>query len=179
MDENREYEIAFVGLKNGEHRFTYSINNKFFLSFGSQEFSDPSLEVVLIFEKNFGLFRLKFEILGQVTVNCDRCWDRFRLNVWDEFLQIVKQVEDPQKLKGIDSTEIGFISRKESHLNVATWIYEFSLLSIPMQRIHPDLPDGTSGCNPDVINRLNFVPPKMPQKGENPIWKDLNQFRDH
>ncbi|MEJ7680103.1 MAG: hypothetical protein WKG06_20035 [Segetibacter sp.] len=38
MSHRREYEIAFVGLKPGEHNFSYEITDKFFEPFQQQDF---------------------------------------------------------------------------------------------------------------------------------------------
>lgn len=178
MRPHKEFDIAFVGLKSGEHEFDYDIDDTFFATYGKPDFSDSQLHIHLLLDKKSGFFLLKFEITGDVTVNCDRCGDPFVLPVWDEFNLVVKLVEDPELLEGDEDPNVAYMSRHESLLKVADWVYEFSLLSIPMQRIHPDKVIGESGCNQKVLKMLE----EMKQRSsinENPVWKDLDKFRNN
>ena len=51
------------------------------------------------------------------------------------------------------------------------------MLSVPLQRIHPDKPDGSPGCNPQALNLLNKLsePTETPEKG---IWKGLEALKN-
>ncbi len=176
MKSRRLYEIPFVGLKNGVHRFEFEIEDKFFSEGEQPDFKGCHLLVRLVLDKNPGFFLLKFEITGSVTVNCDRCGDPFEMPVWDEFDQVVKLVDDPGSVAPDEAPEVSYISRMESHLDLRGWIYEFILLSIPMQRIHSNDSSGNPGCNPIVLGMLNQM--QQPEKKTaNPIWKGLEQFR--
>lgn len=178
MKQLREFDIAFVGLTPGVHTFQYQITDSFFENYGQQDFSNCNATVKLQFDKKNNLFLLKFEVGGTVTVTCDRCGQPFEMQLWDDFNQVVKLVEDPAELSGDEDPDITYISRTESHLNVADFVYEFINLSIPMQRIHPDDANGKSGCDPKVLEMLE----KMNKQGEdttNPIWKGLEKFRDN
>jgi len=59
-------------------------------------------------------------------------------------------------------------------LDVSTWIYEFIILSIPIQHIHPDHEDGSSGCNPEVIAFLE----KSKEEASKLVWKDLQKLKN-
>lgn len=178
MKPHKLYDIAFVGLKSGEHEFLYDIDDKFFADYGKPDFTNSRLHIRLTFDKRTGFFLLKFEITGAVTVNCDRCGDPYELPVWDEFKLVVKLVEDPAAFEENDDPDIAYIAMGESLLNVAGWIYEFSLLSIPMQRIHPDKESGESGCNPNALRMLKGMQEKEKEE-TNPIWKDLEKFKNN
>jgi uncharacterized metal-binding protein YceD (DUF177 family) len=178
MKSLREFDIAFVGLKPGVHAFQYQITDSFFENYGPQDFSNCNATVKLQFDKKSSFFMLKFEIGGTVTVVCDRCGVPFELQLWDDFDQVVKLVENPDELETDEDPDVTYISKTESHFSVADLIYEFINLSIPMQRIHPDDASGKSGCDPKVLDMLD----KMNQPGEddkNPIWKDLDKFREN
>lgn len=178
MKPLREFEIAFVGLKPGEHTFEYQITDSFFENYGPQDFTNCNATVKLILEKNINFFLLKFEVGGTVTVNCDRCGQPFELRLWDDFNQIVKMVDNPEEMTDEEDADIAYISKTESHLNVAEWIYEFINLSIPMQRIHPDNSEGKSGCDPKILEMLDNMSQQSGEK-QNPIWKDLDKFRQN
>lgn len=177
MRPHKEFEIAFVGLKSGEHEFDYDIDDRFFTTYSeSLDFSGSKLNIRLLLDKKSGFFLLKFEITGEVTVNCDRCGDPFVLPIWDEFNLVVKLVDNPAVLEEDEDPNVVYISRHESILQVADWIYEFALLSIPMQRIHPDDKNGKSGCNQEALKMLEALR-EQESKKDNPLWKDLEKFR--
>jgi uncharacterized metal-binding protein YceD (DUF177 family) len=177
MKALRQFDIAFVGLTPGEHTFEYQITDSFFENYGPQDFSNCNATVKLVLDKKNNFFMLKFEIGGTVTVNCDRCGQPLELQLWDDFNHVVKMVDNPQELNEADDTDVSFISLTESHLNVADWIYEFIHLSIPMQCIHPEDSTGKSGCDPKVLDMLDQM--NRQTNENNPIWKDLDKFRDN
>jgi uncharacterized metal-binding protein YceD (DUF177 family) len=136
MSHRREYEIAFVGLKPGEHEFNYEINEKFFEPFQQQDFTNCQANVKLRLDKKTGFMLLKFDVYGKVEVMCDRCGNNLPMQLWDEFNIVVKSVDDPDEMNAQEEDpDVYYISRGESHLNVEDWIYEFINLSLPMQKM--------------------------------------------
>ncbi|HEX5555425.1 MAG TPA: DUF177 domain-containing protein [Chitinophagaceae bacterium] len=176
MRPHKQFEIAFVGLKSGEHEFNYDIDDQFFISYAPQDFSESRIHIRLLLDKKHRFFLLKFEITGEVTVNCDRCGDPFVLPVWDEFNLVVRMVEDPAAVEEDEDPNVAYIGLHESLLKVTDWVYEFALLSIPMQRVHPDSDKGESGCNKTALKMLDDMQHRAEEK-KNPIWKDLDKFR--
>jgi uncharacterized metal-binding protein YceD (DUF177 family) len=172
MKHNREFEIAFVGLKLGIHEYNYSVDSRFFENFEKTEFHDAKVDVKLTLDKKSGIFLLHFDINGHVTLPCDRCGDDFDLTLWDEFDLVVKIIDDELvESKSMEDAEVAYIGRSESLLDVSFWIYEFIVLSVPMQHIHPDDENGKSKCNPDALNYLT----QHPESDENPIWNQLKK----
>lgn len=47
MKHSREFEIAFVGLKPGNHVFNYSIDDSFFEKFEKPEFKQANIDIKL------------------------------------------------------------------------------------------------------------------------------------
>jgi uncharacterized metal-binding protein YceD (DUF177 family) len=178
MSHRREYEIAFVGLKPGEHYFTYEINDKFFEDFQQQDFSNCKAIVKLTLDKKFGFMLSKFDVDGQVELICDRCGNNLRLQLWDEFKLVVKMVDNPDVMnEQEEDPDVYYISKGESHLHVADWIYEFINLSIPMQRMCKEDEIGGPQCNIEVLEKLK----KMEEDAKastTTVWKGLDQFKD-
>ena len=58
MKPLREFEIAFVVLKPGEHTFEYQITDSFFENYGPQDFTNCNATVKLLLEKNNNFFML-------------------------------------------------------------------------------------------------------------------------
>jgi uncharacterized metal-binding protein YceD (DUF177 family) len=177
MASRREFEIAFVGLKPGNHEFLYEIDDRFFEEFGTQDFTNCKAKVKLELEKNTGFMMLKFEVGGTVGVSCDRCGNDLPLELWDEFEMLVKMTDEPEKMnEEEESSDVFYISRTESHLHVKNWIYEFINLSIPMQKMCKESEMGGPNCNKEVLARLAQMNPQ-PNNNQS-IWKDLDKFRN-
>lgn len=178
MGYRREYEIAFVGLKPGVHEYDYAITDKFFEPFQQQDFKNCQAQVKLSLDKKTGFMLLRFEIGGTLEVTCDRCNNPLPFELWDEFNVTVKMVEDPELMNDQEEDpDVYYISRGESHIDVANWIYEFINLSIPMQKTcQYEKMDGPH-CNPKVLDMLKKLETKEPEKKDNPIWKGLEKFK--
>lgn len=182
MSRRREFEIAFVGLKPGVHEYSYEIGDRFFEAYQQQDFRNCHARVKLLLDKKSSFMLLRFEIGGQLEVTCDRCNSLLPLELWDEFTITVKMVEEPELMNDQeDDPDVYYISRGESHLDVANWIYEFINLSIPMQKTCAfENMDGPH-CNPaamDMLKKLGAEEDKKEGKSGNPIWKGLEKFRD-
>lgn len=161
MKHHREFEIAFVGLKPGEHEYHFKIDDTFFDSLFQEgkidkpEFHSSFIEVRMVLDKKSGAMLLRFYINGKATLPCDRCGDNFEMTLWDEFELLVKIVDDELVEKsGQEDAEVAYIGRSESILDVSLWIFEFITLCIPMQHVHGDDEQGNSLCNPEVLKYL-------------------------
>jgi len=180
MPGRREFEIAVVGLKPGPHMFHYEVDDKFFAEIGQQEPRNIQATVNLTLDKHTTFLLLKFEVGGKVDLLCDRCGNPLTRELWDEFEMLVKMVDNPEQMNEQDEDpDVFYISRTESHIDVAEWIYEFVNLSIPTHPICDDDGSGKSTCNPDVLKMLNKMnEAEETKKQENPIWKGLDKFRN-
>lgn len=175
MKHNREYEIAWQGLKPGPHTLVYDIDDRFMHEHGDDSFSNWAAQVKLIFDKHEGFFMLHFDIGGKVTVQCDRCGDDFELSLWDEFNLVIKLTSD-EPADTDEEDDVVFIPRSETVIDLSNWIYEFVMLSVPLQKIHPDKADGKAGCNPQALNLLDQLAEHDEPKA-NPLWKGLESIK--
>lgn len=177
MNFRREFEIAFVGLKPGIHSYEYSVDDKFFANYGKQDFSNCIATVKLQLDKKSSFMLLKFDVDGEADVHCDRCGNPLPLRLWEEFNVMVKLVDNPDEMnEQEEDPDVYYISRGESHLHLADWIYEFINLSIPLQRMCSPDEMGGPQCNKEVLAKLAQVEVKKDEK--NPLWKGLEKFKD-
>jgi uncharacterized metal-binding protein YceD (DUF177 family) len=177
MNFRREFEIAFVGLKPGIHNYEYRVDDKFFSNYGNQDFAHCNAAIKLELDKKTSFMFLKFDIDGVADVNCDRCGNPLALRLWEEFKVMVKLVDNPDEMnEQEEDPDVYYISRSESHLHLADWIYEFINLSIPMQKMCPPDEVGGPQCNKEVLERLAKIEVKKDEK--NPLWKGLEKFRN-
>lgn len=181
MANRRAFEIAFVGLKPGLHEFSYELNDKFFVEKGAEDFTNATANVKLTLEKNTGFMRLKFEVGGKADVTCDRCGNPLQIDLWDEFKMLVKLVDDPEVMnEQEEDPDVFYISRTESHLDVSDWLYEFVMLSVPMQKNCGEDEKGGSRCNKEVLAKLDEMKQRSAQNeadSNNNIWKGLDKFK--
>lgn len=179
MANKRAFEIAFVGLKPGVHEFEYELDDQFFIDRGAKDFANASANVKLFLEKHQGFLMMRFEVGGKASVTCDRCGNPLQIDLWDEFKMLVKLVENPEEMnEQEEDPDIYYISRNESHIDVAMWLYEFVLLSVPMQKMCSPEEMGGPQCNKEVLDKLKAMESRASDNAGN-IWKGLDQFKEN
>lgn len=172
----REYDIAFVGLKPGEHEFLFEVDDKFFSRYEQQDFSQVKAQVKMTLDKKTGFILLKFDVGGSLEVVCDRCGNNLPMQLWDEFKIVVKLVENPDEMNmQEEDPDVYYIGRTESHLHVEDWLYEFINLSLPMTRMCSEAEIGGPHCNKKVLEQLKNMQPE--EHNAQSIWKGLEKFK--
>jgi uncharacterized metal-binding protein YceD (DUF177 family) len=90
---------------------------------------------------------------------------------------MVKLVDNPDEMnEQEEDPDVYYISRNESHLHLADWIYEFINLSIPMQKMCPPDEVGGPQCNKEVLAKLANI--EVKNNEINPDWKGLERFKN-
>ena len=149
----KEFQIPYVGLKIGVHRFEYQIDGQFFKHFEESIISDCNVNVKVEFEKEETLFTLKFFIDGAVRVGCDVCLEAFDKEIFGDFQCLVKFSDELAKGNN-DDDEIIYILRDAPFIDISQLIYEYIVLSLPMQIVGCKEPGTDPRCNQEVIKRL-------------------------
>jgi uncharacterized protein len=148
-----QYIIHFKGLKEGVHDFSFSIDKPFFESHENLEVPDGHVEVHVELTRKAGFLELAIDLAGEIQVQCDRCLEYFSLPVSYSGHLVIRFSETEKE----PDDEVIFLPPEESRINLNHYLYECISLSIPMRKVHPDLPDGASGCDPEMLKRLNEV----------------------
>jgi uncharacterized metal-binding protein YceD (DUF177 family) len=146
-----EYIIQFKGLKEGVHEFVFTIDKPFFEAFEYLAVPDGHVDVKVELDKNSTFLDLNFDLKGEMLVQCDRCLDYFDLPV-DYNGHLVVRFSEAEKEP---DEEVLWVHPDEYELNLKHYLYECLSLSVPIRKVHPDLPNGESGCNPEMLNKLN------------------------
>jgi uncharacterized metal-binding protein YceD (DUF177 family) len=178
MKNSRVFEIAWQGLKLGEHELIFDLDDKFLIwKYPETEYKQLNVQIKVTFDKQVNFFMFHFNIDGSLVVPCDRCGEEFELSLWDEFDLLVKlnDVEDEDQIE--EEADVVFISRSETVLDISDWLYEFLMLSIPLQKIHPQDAKGNDTCNPDVLAFLKQSAEALEQENKNTIWKGLDSIK--
>lgn len=173
MNIQKDFLIPFVGLKLGKHQFDYQIDKKFFESFEFDEYNDVNIKVELVLDKKGTMLELAFKHKGTVNVPCDLTGEEFDLPIKGKLNLIVKFGDAFNN----ENDELLILPHGEFQVDVAQYIYEMIVLSVPSKRIHPGVKDGT--LKTEAIEKLNELAPKEQHKEEennDPRWDKLKQL---
>jgi uncharacterized metal-binding protein YceD (DUF177 family) len=142
------YNIPLRGLSEGKHEFRYDLDKSFFalIDDGTADVKKGDLKVVVSLKKTSVTFELNFDITGTVHVPCDRCLDDIPMDVDTKNKLIVKFGKEYSE----ESDEIVIIPEEDGEINIAWFLYEFIVLSLPAKKVHPP---GT--CNKAMSSKLN------------------------
>ena len=176
MKVNKDFLIPFVGLKQGKHQFEFDIDKTFFDDFEFDEYNDVNVKVNLVLEKKSTMLELSFKHKGTVNVPCDITTEDFDLPIKGTLNIIVKFGDEYND----DNDEMLVLPHGEFQVDVAQYIYEMIILSVPTKRVHPGVKDGSIA--PDVLNKLNELSPKeegqaeKEDKSTDPRWDGLKKL---
>lgn len=148
MEVDRQYSIALAGLKNGHHEFRFEVGKNLFDAFGSAEIKDGDCRVEVDMERSEAMLMLDIRITGHVVVACDRCLEDCRIPIDFESTLPVRFSEQEHEY---DGEELWLVPGEEE-VDLAQYIYESIVLSLPYQRVHPD-----GECDPDMLKRFRIV----------------------
>ncbi|NEW79974.1 MAG: DUF177 domain-containing protein [Gelidibacter sp.] len=148
MKDLKEFDISFIGLKEGIHQFEYTIDKKFFDFFNYDEFYDSNVKVLVSLLKNTTILELDFAFSGWVEVACDLTTELFHQPIETNIHLIVKFGDEFND----ENEELLIIPFSESKINVAQYIYEAIVLAVPLKRIHPGVIDGS--LQSEVLEKL-------------------------
>lgn len=148
MNDLKDYDISFIGLKDGSHRFEYDIDKAFFDFFEYEDFYSSNVNVKLDFLKKPTMIELLFTVSGEVEVACDVTNELYFQPIENQLNLIVKFGDDYND----ENEELLVIPHGEFKLNVAQYIYESIVLAVPFKKVHPGVEDGT--LKSEVLERL-------------------------
>lgn len=132
MSGLKQYLIPFVGLKLGKHSFEYDINKAFFELFDYHEFENSNIKVNLVLDKKTTFLELNFEHSGTIHVPCDLTNEDFDLPIQGNLKIIVRFGETYND----DNEALLILPFGEFQINVAQYIYEMIVLSVPLKRVN-------------------------------------------
>ena len=172
MKDLKQFNIQFVGLKEGKHLFEYSIDNKFFEAFNFDDYNDASIKSSLTFVKKSTLFELFFITKGTVEVPCDLTNELYDQEIDSELSVVVNFGPEYND----ENEEILILPHEAFEMNVAQFIYEMIVLAVPNKRIHPKVLDGT--MESEALNKLKELQIKKVKAVEttDPRWDKLKNL---
>lgn len=174
MKERKDFDIPFIGLKEGKHQFDYQIDNSFLEIFDFDEFNATDIKVSLEFHKKTTMLELFFKANGSINVNCDITNEPYDQPIEGSLDLIVKFGNEYND----ENEEILIVPHGEYQINVAQYIYEMVVLAVPSKRIHPGIEDGT--LKSEILEKLEELQPgtekKETEEEIDPRWNTLKKL---
>lgn len=171
MNTGHDYILPIAGLSIGYHDFEYNIDDKFFDNFEFSEVKKGNVKVNLNVEKHEREFILTFNFAGSVFIPCDRCNDEYEQSIENEVVIYLKYGHGYEE----ESDDVIVIPSEEGEFDVASLIYEYIILSLPIHRVHQDV----SECNQEIIQYLESTANQIVEDDEiDPRWKCLEELKE-
>ena len=167
-----QYVINFTGLKEGEHNFEFDLDNKFFEHFDYNDFNSYQIKVEVRVNKKSNLLEFVFSSKVRININC------FVSNEPFDYLQehqIKLVVKFSSELIN-DNEELVILPVGTPTLNVAQYLFEMIILSLPIKIIHPGVVDGS--LESETLNKLKELESKAQEKSSkiDPRWDKLKDL---
>lgn len=173
MGALKAYDVVFSGLKQGTHHLEFQVDDALFRYFDNEDVNEADIKVHLTLHKRSAHLEFEMKHEGSVQVNCDVSNEPFRQAVEGELKLIVKFGED----FNFDNDDVAIIPHGEHKFNIAQYLYEMVVLSLPTKNYHPGLEDGS--LKTDMIDRLesySSVEPEEEEKEIDPRWSKLKDL---
>jgi len=171
------YSLPFVGLKEGEHFFEYTLDDEFFNEFENSIIKKANLTINVIFFKKSSFMKLVFKIDGTANLICDRCSDFFDLELIDDHEIIVKFERERHSAINNDDTDIIFISNNDTEIKLAQLFYEYVTLSIPLKQACRLNEMEEPSCGKSINFGIKEVEKEIKEEKVDPRWAALNKIK--
>jgi len=167
MKALQEFEIPFLGLKEGIHDYAFDLDAEFFESFEYSEVKQGKVHVDVSMERHERMLVFNFSIKGIVELPCDRCLAPMELEIEGHERLIVKFGQEWME----ESEEVMIMPETESRIDISSFIYEYIMLMLPYKRVHPE---GEDLCDQDVVEKLE----QYEESGIDPRWAALEALKN-
>lgn len=174
MDALISFALPVKGLGIGIHRYDFRIDQLFFEHFESSPIQEAKIDLHLEFDKRIDMYVLDFKISGTVRTDCDRCLAAIDLPIASEQQLVVKFSHEP----GDEEAEIVYVSPDIEQFNIAQYIYEYAVLSLPMIKVYDCEEDEPMPCDEKMLDRLE-AEEEEEDATPNPIWDELRKLTDN
>jgi uncharacterized metal-binding protein YceD (DUF177 family) len=168
MRDLKEFTIPFLGLKLGEHRFDFTLENEFFEHFEYDEFNGATIKLDVLLEKKTTFMEFTITYRGVVNVNCDVTNETYNESVEGAYHFIVNFGDDYND----ENEDLLTIPHGSYEVNIQQFIYESVILNLPSRRIHPGIEDGT--LQSDILDKLEELRPRANKEDK----KDIEESQE-
>lgn len=138
------YNIVLKDIINDKEVFEFQLDDVFFKKIDSPEVEKGNVKAVLTVVSKLNSFELQFVLEGTILIPCDRCLD--------DMEQTINYKDKLQVKFGAtfgEEGEVVVVPQNEGAINIAWFLYEFIVLSIPMKHVH-----APGECNKGMTSKL-------------------------
>jgi uncharacterized metal-binding protein YceD (DUF177 family) len=168
-----EYIINYEGLKTGKHQFDFNISDEFFENLAVTEFNQANIHVAVDLMKDPTMLVFQLHHKGTVHFSCDRCLDDYQQNISGDHKLIVNFGEEDFG----DNDVMITLPRSEYEINLAPFISEYIILSLPMRHLCKNDVSGKKKCNHEMIEKINKLNAVSQESSEpDPRWEGLKKL---
>jgi uncharacterized protein len=132
------------------HEFEFELVDAFFGEFPDSGIQQAEVKVKVAMIRQERQLEFYFELEGKVVLPCDRCLEEYEQPVEGEFNLYGKFGHGNNE----DELDVVWIAPESGQLDLSQYLYEYVVLSLPIRKVHPDLPGGRPGCNPEMLKLL-------------------------
>lgn len=171
MNLLRSFTIPVTGLKIGQHEFSFELDSDFFKAVNPESNIQAQLDAHVVFEKRSSMFILNIDIKGELVDSCDRCLETIPIPVQGNYELFIKQGTSE------DEADLVFLESFDDELNIATYIYEYAVLSFPWIKTIECEDLENKPCNTELLKKWkqeNELSKKEEDKTS--VWDALNNL---
>ena len=150
MAKKTSFIIPLSGLLEGEHHYSFRMEDDFLKSFDQSPVESGAFDVNVLLLKKISHLELTFTIIGVEHTNCDRCLAKIDLPVELEEYLIVKYGDDK-----VDEENVVYLPYNETSLDLSKYVYEFVCLHVPMVKLYECEEDENANCNFEILDKLD------------------------
>lgn len=177
MDTLAHFDINFIGLKAGVHRFSYEIDSSFFEAFEKSLLTSGDLYVHLTFDKEKEtFFVLDFFVDGTVHTSCDRCLEPVQVQINGNY-RIAVKFDSEADTRATEDPDLLLLPPNAVKLNVAQQIFEFINLMMPIRVTCSMDVMGNKPCNEEVVKHILNKAPDTKGPESDPRWDALKDWQ--
>lgn len=116
--------------------------------------------------------RLTIQCTGEVEVLCDYCTQPFMIPISGEQTFVVKLGNEEGD--AVDE-DIIYLPVQEHEIDIASYIYEVIILSLPLKRVHPE-----GECDPEMVKSIENYAASTEKENEDvdPRWEALKDLKN-
>jgi uncharacterized metal-binding protein YceD (DUF177 family) len=186
VKELAKYNIDIYGLEDKRYVYDFESGPAFFEELQQDVIERGQFRAEVTLDKSTTMLQLYFVITGSVELTCDRSLDPFDEPVDTHGRMILKFGDHNEEL----TEEIEIIHRNTTRVNVARYIFDFIVLSLPMKRLHPDLRAAEEGADDDFETLVYSSQPaveatdeaegtegEQPEGNVDPRWEALKKLK--
>jgi uncharacterized metal-binding protein YceD (DUF177 family) len=165
-------KIDLKALKEAESQLDFDLDDRYFAALDGSQLEHGTLHVSVSIRKMTGFFEILFHTEGSVIVSCDRCLDDMEQPIEADNTLMVKLGDTYA-----EEDDTVTVSELEGILDLSWFIYEFTMLAIPIKHVHA--PGKCNSAMTQKLDELSGAARSGEEEAEavDPRWEKLKSLK--